>query len=143
MRLRYREFLGRCAAYKVRNPRRDQEAADFVKSAAEPLKRVWTLASARLISGSATLQYHTIILDVTAFDAFVRSLILDAKYAIGVDLCHCGLNRCSKFFLAVKPKTGRPKRKYCCADHMEEYNKLGGAERTRRARSGKHVRKIK
>jgi len=50
------------------------------------------------------------------------------------DLCQCRLKSCGRFFLAVRPANGRPRRRYCTNRHMIEANMAAAPARVRRSR---------
>lgn len=45
-------------------------------------------------------------------------LLADEHRPFGRALCRCRLKDCQRFFLEVKPATGRPQRLYCSRKHM-------------------------
>jgi hypothetical protein len=57
--------------------------------------------------------------DLDAALGYVLMMFLDSKRPYGRDLCRCKISECGNFFLAIKPKTGRPRRDYCCQAHLE------------------------
>jgi hypothetical protein len=62
-------------------------------------------------------------------------LILDGAMGFREKLRRC--KRCARFFLEVKPKTGRPNNIYCQTGCMEAFHNSGGAARMRALRSRK------
>ena len=69
-------------------------------------------------------------------------LILDEAKGFRELLRRCRWERCAHFFLAVKPKIGRPKRHFCDSKCMEGLHNDGGAMRMKRIRSDpKYARK--
>lgn len=65
---------------------------------------------------------------------------LDPERRFGADLCQCRLERCGKFFFAVKG-AHRPTRRYCPGtDHMAEADAEKASERMRKSRESKKQR---
>lgn len=55
-------------------------------------------------------------------------------------LCRCRYLECHRFFLEVKPPTGRPRRDYCSQEHFDAARKLGAAIRIREYRKEQRVK---
>jgi hypothetical protein len=72
--------------------------------------------------------------------SYALSLILDNTLEYRAALCRCRLKNCSVFFLAKKPATGRPQRRYCSEEHREEAHRLDGARRTAKSRADRKAR---
>jgi hypothetical protein len=68
------------------------------------------------------------------------ALLLDPKKGIGQKLCQCHLLICRKFFFEIQPPRGRPKRRYCSHDHLDESHKANAANRTKISRENKKRR---
>src|ERR1700686_2296778 len=110
-RAQWREFLDGVI--------RDRRAtADHLLIDPKLLKDVWALPVVKRTEHGADLRYHPIILNLEAFDAFVRVLLVGEQY--GSNLCQCKLPGCGRFFFVKKKATGRPQRLYCSRPHMLE-----------------------
>jgi hypothetical protein len=135
---KWREFL----AAVVRDPA--DAAARLLGDAEKLLERVWPLPALRRTPRGVALRYHAIILDLSSFDAFVSTLLLDEERPFGRDLCRCKFKGCGAdghgalFFLEKKPATGRPQRRYCTPEHMLMAH---ARESTKRARKSRAKRK--
>jgi hypothetical protein len=81
-------------------------------------------------------------------------LLLDHERGYGRDLCRCRFAECNRFFLAVKPPTGRPRRDYCSQEHFRVARAAKGAarirayraaqkEKTKSGRTARHRRRMK
>jgi hypothetical protein len=68
-------------------------------------------------------------------------LLMDTERPFGKKLCQCELQSCGLFFFEVKPPTGRPQRKYCCAEHMLKAHDQNASKRMKRKRSKTKDRK--
>jgi hypothetical protein len=90
------------------------------------------------------VHYRHLPADLDAALGYVLMLLLDSKRPYGRDSCRCKISECQKFFLAIKPKTGRPRRDYCCQAHLEASRNLTGARRVqdhRRRQKAKTIAK--
>lgn len=82
--------------------------------------------------------------DVDAALAFALLVILDSQKPYGGDLCRCKLQECRRFFLTIRPATGRPRRDYCSQQHLDEARAATGSQRVKKFReSQKKARKPK
>ncbi len=70
-------------------------------------------------------------------------LLLDKNRPYGKDLCRCRLEQCEQFFLAIRPPMGRPRRDYCCKEHLAMTHNRDSAERVRLYRERKAAEKVK
>lgn len=70
-------------------------------------------------------------------------LLLDKNRPYGKDLCRCRLEQCEQFFLAIRPAMGRPRRDYCCKEHLAMTHNRDSAERVRLYRERKAAEKVK
>jgi hypothetical protein len=61
-------------------------------------------------------------------------LIEDTERPFGKKLCQCQLKSCGRFFLEVKPPTGRPQRRYCCPEHLKAAHAQNAPKRMQRIR---------
>jgi hypothetical protein len=109
----------------------------FLLAADDPLKEVWLLPIRIRVPGGVSLQYHAVINNPASFTTFALILLLDVAPGrnFARDLCRCRLKGCDRFFLARKPKTGRPQRLYCTRKHMLEAHTLGSTKRVQRSRA--------
>jgi hypothetical protein len=71
----------------------------------------------------------------SALLAYVALLLLDGNRKLGADLCRCRLKSCQQFFLAKKPKTGRPRRDYHSDDCMKQAHALDSTKRAQKSRA--------
>jgi hypothetical protein len=67
--------------------------------------------------------------------AYVAMLLADPERPFGSKVCRCKLDTCRRFFFERKPPSGKPRRLYCCDEHMVEAHGLGSSKRSRNARS--------
>jgi hypothetical protein len=75
------------------------------------------------------VRYRHIPADLDAALGYVLMLLLDSKRPYGRDLCRCKISECQKFFLAIKQKTGRPRRDYCTQAHLDASRARTGVRR--------------
>ena len=75
------------------------------------------------------IHYRHFPADLNAAFGYVLLLLLDAQRGYGRDLCRCKIKECQKFFLAIKPPLGRPRRDYCSQAHLEASRALTGVQR--------------
>jgi hypothetical protein len=68
------------------------------------------------------------------------ALLLDQKEGLGQKLCQCHLLTCRKFFWEISVPRGRPKRRYCSPEHLDESHNLNAANRTKISRERKKRR---
>jgi hypothetical protein len=84
--------------------------------------------------------------DLDAALGYVLMMLLDSKRPYGRDLCRCKIPECQNFFLAIKPKTGRPRRDYCCQAHLDASRTRTGVRRVqdyRRRQKAKAIAKLR
>jgi hypothetical protein len=65
------------------------------------------------------------------------ALLLDPKGNIGRGLCQCNLLTCRKFFWEIKVPQGRPKRRYCSPEHLNDSHAINAKDRTKLSRAKK------
>lgn len=70
-------------------------------------------------------------------------LLLDKERPYGKGLCRCRLGTCDQFFLAIRPTIGRPRRDYCCKEHLAMTHNRDSADRVRLHRERKAAEKAK
>jgi len=70
-------------------------------------------------------------------------MLLDVSRPYGKDLCRCRLEECQAFFLAIRQATGRPRRDYCCEEHLNAAHNRDSTDRVRAHRKRKAVEKAK
>lgn len=70
-------------------------------------------------------------------------LLLDKERPYAKDLCRCRLEQCEQFFLAIRPVMGRPRRDYCCKEHLAIAHNRDSADRVRLHRERKAAEKAK
>jgi len=99
------------------------------------LERLWLLPILRATPGGVRLENRMVFLDEASLCFYIEVLLLDDARAFGKDLCRCRRPGCERLFLAQKPATGRPQRRYCTREHMLEAHALGSTRRARRSRA--------
>lgn len=112
-------------------------APDDIEPLAKSARRMLILP--RFITGKRSLRVVHWYLpdDLMAVLSYVVLLLLDADKGYGADLCQCELSRCGVFFLAIRGETGRPRRKYCTQEHLEEAHEADAAQRVRDSRANR------
>lgn len=70
-------------------------------------------------------------------------LFLDARRPYGKDLCRCKLEECQKFFLTIRRPSGRPRRDYCCKEHLKTDHNRDAAGRVKAYRERQAAEKAK
>ena len=89
----------------------------------------------RMTANGCTLDfYYTFATDLELV-RLGEFLIQDSERKFGKRLCQCQLKSCGRFFLEVKPATGRPQRRYCDPEHLKEAHALNASKRMRRIRN--------
>ena len=104
------------------------ELADEVRRAGE---RIAIRPSYILTNTGVEVFYRHFPADLEAAIGYALLLLLDPTRPYGSDLCRCKLVECGRFFLAIKPPTGRPRRDYCCAEHLEAAREKSSVDRVR------------
>jgi hypothetical protein len=70
--------------------------------------------------------------------------LLDPDGPFASKLCQCRLESCGKFFFEQRPESGgRPRRYYCCAEHMAEAHDRDAPTRVARSRAARKPRRAK
>jgi hypothetical protein len=77
------------------------------------------------------VQYQHFAARVEAAVAYGVLLMLDSERDYAKNLCRCKYTECNRFFLAVKPRTGRPRRDYCTPACFKAARVAGGPDRVR------------
>ena len=85
-------------------------------------------------SGTVKVSYRCYPADFEAGLGFVLMLLLDASRPFQGNLCRCRFTDCQRYFLAVKPHTGRPRREYCSTEHLAAARSAASADRMRESR---------
>jgi hypothetical protein len=138
---RRRELLARLTDY-LQNPQAMQQR--FVKAYSLRLRHpiitpTWRLAGRKKALVRAdevwALSWPTLL-------AYLVLLLVDESKGLGGDLCRCQLKSCGKYFLAMKPPTGRPRTKYHDDTCMDAVHALQSTARSQRSRA-KKARKVK
>jgi hypothetical protein len=104
------------------------ELADEVRRAGE---RIAIRPSYILTNSGVEVFYRHFPADLEAAIGYALLLLLDPTRAYGRDLCRCKLAECGRFFLTLKRPTGRPRRDYCCAEHLEAAREKSSVDRVR------------
>ena len=104
------------------------ELADEVRRAGE---RIAIRPSYIVTNTGVEVFYRHFPADLEAAIGYALLLLLDPTRPYGSDLCRCKLAECGRFFLAIKPATGRPRRDYCCAEHLEAAREKSSVDRVR------------
>lgn len=131
-RAEMREFLGKFVTQRF------DITKEFVEETEESLEKVWVLPALRRVGKGVRLVNHISITGPDSLRGFTSMLLLDESRPFGKDLCQCRLDGCGRFFLAQKPRTGRPQRLYCTREHMLE---MHARESTRRAKESREKKK--
>lgn len=96
-------------------------------------------AAARVILSpyrrGGAIRYRVFAGDCGALFAFGLLLLLDPEYDFGRQLCRCRLEACRRFFFEIRGESGRPRRSYCCDEHMETIHAQTAARRVARSRA--------
>ena len=104
------------------------DLADEVRRAGERI----AIRPSYIVTNSGVEIFHRHFpADLEAAVGYALLLLLDPSRAYGSDLCRCKLAECGRFFLAIKPPTGRPRRDYCCAEHLEAAREKSSVDRVR------------
>ena len=83
---------------------------------------------------SVEVRYRHYPVNLLAALAYVLLLLLDDSRRYGKDLCQCRLKTCQRYFFAIKPPTGRPRRDYCCQAHLDAARAATGTRRVQNYR---------
>jgi hypothetical protein len=75
-----------------------------------------------IFEGRLRVQNRVMPVDIRAALYFAVSLLLNPTEAFFGNLCRCQFESCRRFFIAIKPKTGRTRTEYCCEEHMKAAN---------------------
>lgn len=81
--------------------------------------------------------------DLASMLGYIFLLFLDISRPYGANLCQCQLPDCGRLFLAQKPETGRPRRKYCSTEHMSAAHQANSYERVLASRKARKRAKKK
>lgn len=84
--------------------------------------------------GSRSVNFLALPRDLWATLDWAACLLLDRGRGYGGKLCEC--RRCHRLFFEYRPATGRPRRLYCCDEHMQQANDEKGADRVAASREG-------
>lgn len=104
------------------------ELADEVRRAGE---RIAIRPSYIMTNTGVEVFYRHFPDGLEAAIGYALLLLLDPTRPYGSDLCRCKLAECGSFFLAIKPPTGRPRRDYCCKEHLEAAREKSSVDRVR------------
>jgi hypothetical protein len=104
------------------------DLADEVRRAGE---RIAIRPSYIVTKSGVEVFYRHFPADLEAAIGYALLLLLDPTRGYGSDLCRCKLAECGRFFPAIKPPTGRPRRDYCCAEHLEAAREKSSVDRVR------------
>lgn len=93
------------------------------------------------LAGKDTVEisYRYFPADFDAALGYVLMLLADRSRPFAGNLCRCKYAECQRYFLAVKPETGRPRRDYCSPDHFAKARTASGAARIRAYRQRKRA----
>lgn len=87
-------------------------------------------------NGHVKAQYRIVPSGIFEALRYAMHLLSSKDQPYRRDLCICRLETCGKFFLARRSeRAGRPRRDYCCNEHMQEAHALGSAMRVRNSRA--------
>lgn len=132
------------ASLSIFMQRREFETS--VSKLAESAEHMILVPSFEIVGKSVRLEYWYVSEDMAARLSYIQLLLTDPSKPYGSDLCQCQLGTCGKFFFVQKPKTGRPRRNYCCDEHMLEVHEAQSparVEKSRRLKKAKKARKAK
>lgn len=133
-------FNKRLEAIRRKDKRARMNLANDIRCASE---RIVIRPTYVLSTTGVEVYFRYIPADLEAALAYVLMLLLDSTRPYGRDLCRCKLPDCRRFFLAIKPVIGRPRRDYCCEGHLQKSRALTGVERVQRYRERKRIAKEK
>ena len=95
------------------------------------------------LSGHIVAKYRHYPVDVEAAVARGVLLLMDRELPYGEDLCRCKYSECNRFFLAVRPATGRPRRDYHTTECFNAARKASAADRIRGYRAKRKLASTK
>ena len=76
-----------------------------------------------IFEGKLRAQNRVMPVDIRAALYYAVSVLLNPKEeGLYENLCRCQYESCRRFFIAIKPKTGRTRTEYCCKEHMKAAN---------------------
>jgi hypothetical protein len=82
-------------------------------------------------ANAVEVSYRCYPADFDAALGFVLMLLLDPARPFRGNLCRCKFTDCQRYFLAIKPATGRPRRDYCSSEHLAQARNADSAARIR------------
>lgn len=96
--------------------------------------RMVLIPRANLKGRKLRIKYWYLPLDLPAALAYALLLLADQTKGHGRNLRQCQLDQCQKFFFIQRPKTGRPRTKYCSDEHMHKAHQASASQRVRKSR---------
>ena len=69
----------------------------------------------------------------------LAAVLLVDEHGLVRRIGHCRLASCDQFFLIISAGRGKPRKDYCCNEHMMAAHKANSTERSRRARERKRL----
>ena len=105
--------------------------ADLAEEVRRAGERIAIRPSYIVTNSGVEVSYRHFPADLEAAIGYALLLLLDPTRGYGSDLCRCKLAECGRFFLAIKPPTGRPRRDYCCEEHLEAAREKSSVDRVR------------
>ena len=99
--------------------------------------RIAIFPSFRFEAKRFLVSHHYIAQRPDAVVLYASLLLLDLSRPYGRDLCRCQLPCCRKFFLAVRPSSGRARRSYCSEEHMLQAHSAGSSRRVAASRKAR------
>ena len=109
--------------------------ADLAEEVRRAGERIAIRPSYIVTKSGVEVFYRHFPADLEAAIGYALRLLLDPTRGYGSDLCRCKLAECGRFFLAIKPPTGRPRRDYCCEEHLEAAREKSSVDRVRAFRA--------
>ena len=109
--------------------------ADLAEEVRRAGERIAIRPSYIVTKSGVEVFYRHFPADLEAAIGYALLLLLDPTRGYGSDLCRCKLAECGRFFLAIKPPTGRPRRDYCCEEHLEAAREKSSVDRVRAFRA--------